>query len=114
MLPSTLHAQNLPQELQVHHICINVENVGEGRWVQSKDTELEEEHLECPGYAACNKRMLVRSQDNYPILMRPEVDTEKLRSKSKQIDIFRIQSLNRHITNTVRMSPISLTSPCFL
>ena len=45
MLPSTLHAQNLPQELQAHHICINVENVGEGGRVQSEDFELEEEHL---------------------------------------------------------------------
>ena len=91
MLPSTLHAQNLPQELQANHNCINVENVREGRWVQSKDFELEEEHLERPGYAVGNKRMLVRSRDNYPILMRPEVNTEKSRSKSEQIDIFRVQ-----------------------
>ena len=46
MLPSTLHAQNLPQELQAHHICINVENIWEGGQVQSEDFELEEEHLE--------------------------------------------------------------------
>ena len=91
MLPSTLHTQNLPQELQVHHICINVENIGEGGRVQSEDFELEEEHLERPGYAVGDKRMLVRSRDNYPILMRPEVNTEKLRSKSEQIDIFRVQ-----------------------
>ena len=91
MLPCTLHAQNLPQELQAHHICINVENVGEGGRVQSKDFELEEEHLERPGYAVRNNRMLVRSRDNYPILMRPEVNTEKLRSKLEQIDIFWVQ-----------------------
>ena len=59
--------------------------------MQSKDFELEEEHLERPGYAVCDKRMLVRSRDNYPILMRPEVNTEKSRSKSEQIDIFRVQ-----------------------
>ena len=91
MLPSTLHAQNLPQELQAHHICINVENIGEGGQVQGEDFELEEEHLERPGYAVRDKRMLVRSRDNYPILMRPEVNTEKSRSKSEQIDIFRVQ-----------------------
>ena len=91
MLPSTLHAQNLPQELQAHHICINVENIGEGGRVHSKDFELEEEHLECPGYAVRDKRMLVRSRDNYPILMWPEVNTEKSRSKSEQIDIFWVQ-----------------------
>ena len=77
--------------LQAHHICINVENVGEGGRVQSEDFELEEEHLERPGYAVRDKRMLVRSRDNYPILMRPEVNTEKSRSKSEQIDIFRVQ-----------------------
>ena len=91
MLPSTLHAQNLPQELQAHHICINVDNVGEGGRVQSEDFELEEEHLERPGYAVRDKRMLVRSRDNYPNLMQPEVNTEKLRSKSEQINIFRVQ-----------------------
>ena len=91
MLPSTLHGQNIPQELQAHHICINVENVGEGGRVQSEDFELEEEHLERPGYAVRDKRMLVRSRDNYPILMRPEVNTEKSRSKSEQIDIFWVQ-----------------------
>ena len=91
MLPSTLHAQNLPQELQAHPICLNVENVGEGGRVQSEDFELEEEHLERPGYAVRDKRMLVRSRDNYPILMRPEVNTEKSRSKSGQIDIFQVQ-----------------------
>ena len=86
-----MHVQNLPHELQAHHICINVENVGEGRRVQSKDFELEEEHLERPGDAVRDKRMLVRSRDNYPILMRPEVNTEKSRSKSEQIDIFQVQ-----------------------
>ena len=91
MLPSTLGTQNLPQELQANHNCINVENVGEGGRVQSEDFELEEEHLERPGYAVRDKRMLVRSRDNYPILMRPEVNTEKSRSKSEQIDIFRVQ-----------------------
>ena len=91
MLPSTLHAQNLPQELQAHHICINVDTVGEGGRVQSEDFELEEEHLERPGYAVRDKRMLVRSRDNYPILMWPEVNTEKSRSKSEQIDIFQVQ-----------------------
>ena len=59
--------------------------------MQSEDFELEEEHLERPGYAVRDKRMLVRSRDNYPILMRPEVNTEKSRSKSEQIDIFRVQ-----------------------
>ena len=69
--------------------------------MQSKDFELEEEHLERPGYAVGNKRMLVRSRDNYLILMRPEVNTEKSRSKSKQIIIFRVQLFNIHTTNTV-------------
>ena len=82
--------------------------------MQSKDFELEEEHLERQGYAVGNKRMLVRSRDNYLILMRPEVNTEKSRSKSKQIVIFRVQLFNIRTTNAVRTTPISLACPQFL
>ena len=109
-----MHVQNLPHELQAHHICIDVGDVREGRWMQRKDFELKEECLDRPGYVVGNRKMLVRRRDNNLVLMWPELDTKNSRSKSKLIDMLQTQLYNGRTTSSVRTSPISLVCPGFL
>ena len=98
----------------MHHICIDVGDVREGRWMQRKDFELEEECLDHPGYVVGDRKMLVRCRDNNLVLMWPELDTKRSRSKSKLIDMLQTQLYNGRTTSSVRTSPISLVCPGFL
>ena len=82
--------------------------------MQRKDFELKEERLDRPGYVVGDRKMLVRRRDNNLVLMWPELDTKRSRSKSKLIDMLQTQLYNGRTTSSVRTSPISLVCPGFL